>query len=403
MKEVIFLIDTSVSMKALDQEREVIAVVERAAKELQGNCRVGLVAYNTDLQTVVPLGTGMEELSQRLEEVQYQGYTNAGAGLKQAVELFLQDTEAAVPERYIIMLSDGEIDMPTEEEKELSRQTYVDAASLAKEEGIRVYIAALGSELNDPKLHIFDGAGITDGAIYWVGQHESLEATVGQIVEERIRPQEAAAETMTETESQLSPETYAETVAAIPETLPVVNTLDYRPLCVILGLLAVAIAVIALYCSRKKRTDVVYVPQGDPRPVYPRPAGQSGGEKRPAYSGKLNIYVVKTADEADIPPQTYRLFGRSAEWLSLTKVLETCGIPMDKTKTDRIEFFPGDDHALIVTDRSASCSVFRGMEALRKGIEYPVSYNAKITVVFDKMTEIEIHYKSLKPSELAQG
>lgn len=400
MKEVVFLIDTSVSMNTLDREREVITIIRQAAERLQENCRVGMVAYNTELQAVVPLGAEMEELSQQLETIQYYGYTNAGAGLEQAVQMFGQGKEgqedgtaSEVTEKYIIMLSDGEIDMPQKKERELSRQTYVDAAIQAKEEGIRIYIAAMGNELNDPKLHIFDGAGITDGAIYWAGQHESLEATIGQMIEERVRPEEVR----TEPETEL----YALTIAPIPEAAPAPEPLDYRPLCVILGLLAVAIAVIALYCSRKRRTDVVYVPQ--PHMDYPKSARQIQSDRLPSYSGKMNIYVVKTADEQDIPPQTYRLFGRSAEWLSLTKVLETCGIHMDRAKTDGIQFFPGQDHSLIVTDRSSSCSVFRGMEVLRKGIEYPVSYNAKITVAFDKATEIEIHYKSLKPSELVNG
>ena len=119
MKEVVFLIDTSVSMNTLDREQEVITIIRQAAEKLQENCRVGMVAYNTELQAVVPLGAEMEELSQQLEMIQYYGYTNAGAGLEQAVQLFRQGEEAPedgaaaeVTEQYIIMLSDGEIDMP---------------------------------------------------------------------------------------------------------------------------------------------------------------------------------------------------------------------------------------------------------------------------------------------------
>lgn len=42
----------------------------------------------------------------------------------------------------------------------------------------------------------------------------------------------------------------------------------------------------------------------------------------------------------------------------------------------------------------------RGSEIMKKGMGYPVSYHEKVTVTFeDEMTEMEIHYKNLKPSE----
>ena len=40
------------------------------------------------------------------------------------------------------------------------------------------------------------------------------------------------------------------------------------------------------------------------------------------------------------------------------------------------------------------------MEILKKGIGYPVYYNEKLTVTMeDGITEMEIHYKNLKPGE----
>ena len=51
-------------------------------------------------------------------------------------------------------------------------------------------------------------------------------------------------------------------------------------------------------------------------------------------------------------------------------------------------------------DQSEQCTVMRGMEILKKGIGYPVNYNEKITATMeDGVTELEIHYKNLKPSE----
>ena len=71
--------------------------------------------------------------------------------------------------RNIVMISDGEITMTKKEDTEKSRIKFVDAAQLAKEKGVKVYIIAIGTELQ-PKMHIFDAAEMTDGAIYWEGQ-----------------------------------------------------------------------------------------------------------------------------------------------------------------------------------------------------------------------------------------
>jgi len=65
-----------------------------------------------------------------------------------------------------------------------------------------------------------------------------------------------------------------------------------------------------------------------------------------------------------------------------------------------IVFYPGADKAVIVMDQSKQCTVMRGMEILKKGIGYPVFYHEKLTITLeDGMTELEIHYKNLKPRE----
>ena len=65
-----------------------------------------------------------------------------------------------------------------------------------------------------------------------------------------------------------------------------------------------------------------------------------------------------------------------------------------------IAFYPGPEKALVVMDQSEQCTVMRGMEILKKGTGYPVYYNEKLTVTMeDGVTELEIHYRNLKPSE----
>ena len=110
--------------------------------------------------------------------------------------------------------------------------------------------------------------------------------------------------------------------------------------------------------------------------------------------------MVRTEDGRDVPPQTYRLFGRKSGRLTLDQILTSCGIRFGKIGADGILLYPGPDHSLIVLDQTEGCTVMRGMEILKKGTGYPVYYNAKITVSFeDEQTELELHYRNLKPGE----
>ena len=123
-----------------------------------------------------------------------------------------------------------------------------------------------------------------------------------------------------------------------------------------------------------------------------------------AYSGKLNLYMVRTVDGRDVPPQTYRLFGRRSGRITLQQILGDCKIRVKKGEAEDIVLYPGSDHTVIIMDQSEKCTVMRGMEILKKGMGYPVFYNEKVTVSFeDGETELELHYKSLKPSEMENG
>lgn len=181
--EVVFLLDTSGSMNSNDKSRFAIDAIRQAGCSLPSNYKTALVAYNTGIQTIVPLSTGGDPMGTQLSSVIYKGYTNAGEGLNQAVGLF--STEENV-ERSIVMVTDGEIDMPDKQAKESSRALYSETIKKAKEAGIKIYIVAVGSELNDPNMHIFDGAEMTDGAIYWQGQSGNLVQIMNRILYDRM-------------------------------------------------------------------------------------------------------------------------------------------------------------------------------------------------------------------------
>ncbi len=181
--EVVFLLDGSGSMNTQDKERLTIDSIRQAAYSLPSGYRTGLVVYNTEVLLEVPLSLTGEEMDAGLESVVYGGYTNAGEGLSRALALF---SDHQGTERWIVMLSDGEIDMPDPQRRETSRRLYAQASQLAKERNIKICIVAVGSERSDPQMHIFDGAELTDGAIYWEGQSGSLSRIMDRILSERF-------------------------------------------------------------------------------------------------------------------------------------------------------------------------------------------------------------------------
>lgn len=569
--EIVFLLDASGSMKSQDRERLALDAIRQAAHSLPSDYRVGFVAYSTDVMGVIPLETNMEILDAQLNEVQYGGFTNAGAGLTEAMNLFSEDTGI---NRYVIMLSDGEIDMPNRDSEKLSRDLYSQAITQARERGVKICIIAVGSELNDPQLHIFDGAEMTDGAIYWEGQSGSLTQIMDRIVADRLEsprqpvgvtdagggnvrvevPHGAArlklmitsekginevsgnyaaesgktitgkkfavldmdrpstetvdlyfktsdiagvkafliteftviprltvtyrSEEIPRTEEEVKknvPPEYehfadiiieladiggknenlwqaieydgveiqyslngvltsgnikegqiitsipAEGIDTVEVTInpegmngvyyikqPVSEEIkkypdpeflpepDYRPLYGILGVLTAAIIIILIFWLKKKNTTVIYVAQ-PPASTEPIKKMET---KTCTYSGKFNMYVVRTGDGRDIPPQTYRLFGRNSGRMTLNQILTACKIKLGKIGAEDIVFYPGPDHSVIIMDQSERCTALRGTEILKKGMGYPVFYGEKITITFeDEATEMEIHYKNLKPSE----
>ena len=118
------------------------------------------------------------------------------------------------------------------------------------------------------------------------------------------------------------------------------------------------------------------------------------------FSGKLAIYVVKTQDDADIPPASINLYAReSKEPFSFQWVKNKCRLDMKLEDADKILFSGGEDHTLCVRN-NGSTTVMQGMEILLRGKKCTLNYNDKLLLIFNNgETEIEVHYKNIKPSE----
>lgn len=118
------------------------------------------------------------------------------------------------------------------------------------------------------------------------------------------------------------------------------------------------------------------------------------------FSGELAVYVLKTPDEADIPPAGVNLFAREdREPFSFEWIRSRCRIDYRLRDADKLLFSGGENHTLCVRNKG-DVTVVRGSEILLRDKKYALSYNDKLLLIFnDGGIEVEIHYKNRKPSE----
>ena len=118
------------------------------------------------------------------------------------------------------------------------------------------------------------------------------------------------------------------------------------------------------------------------------------------FNGKLQIYVIHSKEEIDYPPESINLFARcNRDIITLEWLLDACNLPLNLKGAERIILKPGDDRSLIIKNNSKA-SVLMGRELLLKGHAYHLYYGEKVTFIFDpEDTEIEVHYRDLKPNE----
>ena len=143
--EIVFVLDCSQSMQEVDGEYASMEFIREFAASAPYNCKVGLAAYHNEVAASRPVGSSYEEIVDALSQLEYRYYGNAGTGMQEAVKLF-QNKES---NKKIILISDGEIVMKTQEQTEESARTYEQEVSEAAKEGIAIDILALGSRIEE--------------------------------------------------------------------------------------------------------------------------------------------------------------------------------------------------------------------------------------------------------------
>lgn len=174
-KEVVVLLDCSKSMEDVDEQYLTFDFTKGLSATIPREYKIGIVAYNEEVCTRLPLGCSYAMIEDELKDIEYKHYGDAGAGLEATIELFSSEQTA----KKIILISDGEILMDSEEETEESVQLFYESVKLAKDKNITVDVLVLGEE-SEEKYTIYAAAEETGGQLYKLRNSEDLSDYIDQ-------------------------------------------------------------------------------------------------------------------------------------------------------------------------------------------------------------------------------
>ena len=180
-KFIVFVLDASGSMKTNDPQRLAIDSIAQLIYSLPSDYQVGFVAYNAGIAASADFvsADGRKQVMDKAETVQYTGYSDAGAGLRSAMEMLAEHKEQ---EGHVVLLSDGEILLQSSEETEASVQRYQGAMQQAQEFGVRIHVIGLGDEMEDMDNFIFSAAEHTGGDSFHTPQAVELQTAIDTIL-----------------------------------------------------------------------------------------------------------------------------------------------------------------------------------------------------------------------------
>ena len=173
VSETVFLFDSSVSMGEPEVSVRVKSLINDLLSSVPKEIKIGYISYNTDIVDVKEISEDRDSIREKLEASSYLGYSNAGAGLKRAVDLLPQGGK-------IFWFCDGEIDMKSSEEIETSKNEFNEALLRAKELGIEINICSFEREKSEALL--YSASNETKGFLLF-----SSEYTNAQLQEEILK------------------------------------------------------------------------------------------------------------------------------------------------------------------------------------------------------------------------
>lgn len=176
--------------------------------------------------------------------------------------------------------------------------------------------------------------------------------------------------------------------------VPVVEKPDYTVLCIVIVVLSAIIITLVIFYGKKQKkksddkTNMITVEE--PETMIP---------PKYDFSGQLVLYLLKGEREEDIPPCSIKLFGRSRKSITFDWIKDRCGIDYQLIGADEIRFSGGKDHTLCFKNNGYA-TIVKENQILKREKKYCLYYGEKILLIFNNgETEMELHYKNMKPSE----
>lgn len=178
---VVFVTDESGSMESTDPEKlryEAIRMFTGYAAQ-SGNY-MGSVSYNGGIirEQQVKEVDGFEQknsFTDRIASAKPEGFTNIGLGLKKAVETLDKDRNKDLPS-VIILLTDGNTEMPDDDQTQKSLDMKADAIERARQSGYKIYTICLNTDGSADVSEMQQIASATGGEFSEVTSPEDLEA-----------------------------------------------------------------------------------------------------------------------------------------------------------------------------------------------------------------------------------
>lgn len=168
--DIVFVIDVSGSMKSTDATNEVMDFLKIAVDLCKENDQIALIAYNDVIAyrhnfVRVSDKESIEDFKETLSNIQYSGNTDIGLGLKEAVDILLNEGRKD-SDKHIILLSDGEIDLEqanTERTNDESKKDVDTSIQICNERNIKIHTIGFVKSFSDRVDYLSIISDNTDG------------------------------------------------------------------------------------------------------------------------------------------------------------------------------------------------------------------------------------------------
>ncbi|TVX92032.1 vWA domain-containing protein [Paenibacillus agilis] len=183
--------DTSYSMRKADPNQSIAASIPILLDLHEpGSFRLGIVAYNHLASDAISLSAftptmNKKKLEQQLRGISYSGYSDLGLGLSRGVNQLSglkNQFQKNSSNPYLIVISDGNIDLPTSGKRQLS-DSHHDiqlAVAQAKEHHIPIYTITIAQNGNAMK-QLEQAASSTKGTSFLAHSVDELPKLLAQI------------------------------------------------------------------------------------------------------------------------------------------------------------------------------------------------------------------------------